>query len=392
MKLQRPPLESAAPILQFARIRLLLAAVAMGALVVSGFPYQGRLVPVLIGIAVWSAGVYWVSQRSPSAVLGPWVPAGDLLALAIAEIVVPEVYGPIRFAALFLISAHAQFYGERIGMLFAALAIATLVPIAALADTMIEGHLLVFYEVLWSALALAAALVVGEARRSESAGRLRAREATRRTIEAETEARRKLAESIHDGPVQELVSLGMMLSAADKAAKRGDQQLASSAIEEAQEIAERNVRTLRDEIVSLGPYAFEELSFETAIENCIPVWKRRYGIDVRLDADDRDLSPEMSGALFQIAQEAVANAGRHADASQVEVKLRSLDGSLELTIEDDGKGFDDPLGDRKPGHLGLAAMRERVYLVNGRLEIRSGENGTTVRVVVPTATDRGRLW
>jgi two-component system NarL family sensor kinase len=311
---------------------------------------------------------------------------GDIAVLALAEIVVPEIYAAVRFGALFIVSAHAQFQGERIGLLIAALAIGTLIPITMLNDdTPVSGDLLLFYELLWAALLLAAALIVGTARSSESVGRLRAREATRRTIEAETQARRKLSEAIHDGPIQELVSLSMMLSAAQKAVHRGDAALAEPAIEEARKIAERNVRTLRDEIVSLGPYAFEEVSLQAALEGCVDAWERRFDIDVKLEAEsDAQLSPHLNGALFQIAQEAVTNAGRHADADHVLVSLRSIDGAVEMVIEDDGKGFDqDPLGDRQPGHIGLAAMRERVHLVDGRLEIRSGANGTRVRVVVP---------
>jgi signal transduction histidine kinase len=385
-RLERPPLESAAPIEQFALVRLLLTVTAAVAVVVAGFPYEARLIAVTAGIGLpWSLFVFWLARRDPRAGLAWWIAVGDIAVLAVAEVVVPEIYGPVRFGAIFLISAHAQFQGERIGLLVAAFAIAVLVPIAAFTDTPIEDNdLLAFYEVLFSALALAAALIVGATRSSESFGRVRARETTRRTIEAETEVRRKLAESIHDGPVQELVSLGMMLSAANKAVERGDDQLVSSAIDEAQKIAERSVQTLRDEIVSLGPYAFEELSFETAVEQCMPVWRRRYGIDVTLEHRADGLTPELNGALFQIAQEAVTNAGRHAEASRVDISLKPVESSLELVIVDDGKGFGkDPLGPREPGHLGLATMRDRAHLVGGRLEIRSDTSGTRVRVIVP---------
>ena len=57
----------------------------------------------------------------------------------------------------------------------------------------------------------------------------------------------------------------------------------------------RNVRALRDEIVDLGPYAFEELSFDTAVENCMPVWKRRYGFEVMATIQRIDLAPEVAG-------------------------------------------------------------------------------------------------
>jgi signal transduction histidine kinase len=79
-------------------------------------------------------------------------------------------------------------------------------------------------------------------------------------------------------------------------------------------------------------------------------------------------------ALFRIAEEAVLNARRHADAGRVEVSLRGIDGDLVLEIRDDGVGF--PSSDRQG--VGIAAMRERAAEVGGRLEITSREGGGTV--------------
>jgi two-component system NarL family sensor kinase len=145
------------------------------------------------------------------------------------------------------------------------------------------------------------------------------------------------------------------------------------------------VRALRDEIVELGPFAFEEISFETAIENCLPVWQRRYGLELRLAIERIDLSPELANDLFRIAQEAVVNAGRHAEAERVELSLRRLGGQVELRVADDGHGFDEDgiLTHPEPGHLGLASIRERTELIDGRLDIASSDRGTRVRVIAP---------
>ena len=180
-------------------------------------------------------------------------------------------------------------------------------------DSSFDADVLAFYEAVFVLSALATAVVVGMLRTSESASRLRARGLSRRTMQAESEVRRRVAESIHDGPVQELIGLDMILSAARNAAENGRGDEAAGLIDEARELGMRNVRALRDEIVDLGPYAFQEISFETAIENCLPVWKRRYGFEVRLAIERIDLPPEMAGDLFRIAQEAVVNAGRHAE-------------------------------------------------------------------------------
>jgi two-component system sensor kinase len=156
-------------------------------------------------------------------------------------------------------------------------------------------------------------------------------------------------------------------------------------LDEARSITERNIQTLRDEIVDLGPYAFRELSFETAIIDCVPVWRRRYGLDVTLDFEPINLSPEVSGPLFQIAQEAVTNAGRHADATKVTVSLQTRGQRIELRVTDNGKGFGDlwPLTAESSGHIGLSSMRERAEMVNGSLTIDSGGRGTVVTVRLP---------
>ena len=247
-----------------------------------------------------------------------------------------------------------------------------------------------FYEAVFILSALATSVVVGLLRTSESASRLRARGLSRRTMQAESEVRRRVAESIHDGPVQELIGLDMILSAAHNAAQHGRGDEAAGLIDEARELGMRNLASLRDEIVDLGPYAFQEISFDIAIENCLPVWKRRYGFEVGLAIERIDMPPEMRGHLFRIAQEAVVNAGRHAEAAAVSISLRTVGSQVELRVTDDGHGFDgvDPLGAGEPGHLGLASMRERAELMDGSLEIESSERGTRVLVLAPL--ERGR--
>jgi signal transduction histidine kinase len=142
---------------------------------------------------------------------------------------------------------------------------------------------------------------------------------------------------------------------------------------------------LRDEIVDLGPYAFEELGYASAVENCMDFWKRRYGFEVLATIERIDLTPEMAGDLFRITQEAVVNAGRHAHAEAVSISLRKLGKEVELRVTDNGMGFrdGDPLGDAEPGHLGLASMRERAELMQGTLEIETSERGTRVLVRAP---------
>ena len=384
---RRLPIESAQPLLEFAIARLVIALVALGAIVLLGFPYGGNGTAVVGGLALpWALFCLLLARRRPEQLLSPLVAAGDLTILLILETVAPDTYGAVRAAALFLIAAHAHFQGELRGVAIALLGSAALVTASVLrGDTPVPGDVHAFYETVFILSSLATGLVVGRLRTSESASRLRARSLSRRTIQAEAQLRRRFAEALHDGPVQELIGLDMILSSARKAASENRGADAARLLEEAREVTERNISFLRDELLDLGPDAFEELGFETAVENCLPVWKRRYEVEVMAAIESVDLLPETAGALFGITQEAVVNAGRHADAEAVSISLRTVDSKLELRVTDNGKGFGDldPLGYSEPGHLGLAMMRGRAELLDGTLDIETSERGTRVLVLVP---------
>jgi two-component system, NarL family, sensor kinase len=380
--MRRIPIESARPIVVFASARLALAIVALLAVAFVGFPYDGRAMAVIAVFVAWAVAVLVVARRRPERALNPAVAAVDLTLLLAIELVAPDTLGGVWLAALFLIAAHAHFQGERRGMTIAALGAGGLVLGSSLrGDAPIDSDLLAFYGAVFLLSAVATAVVVGLLRSSESASRLRARGLSRRIMHAESEVRRRVAESIHDGPVQELIGLDMILSAAGNETDGNARQL----IDEARDLVSRNVSALRDEIVELGPYAFREITFDTAIENCLPVWQRRYGFEVRLAIERVKLSPEMAGDLFRIAQEGVVNAGRHAEASRVEISLRTVGTNIELRVADNGQGFDaDSTGAQsEPGHLGLASMRERAELMDGALQVESSERGTRVLVLAP---------
>jgi two-component system NarL family sensor kinase len=385
--LRRLPIGSAQPLVVFAAARLAVALAALVALVMLGFPYAGRGVAVVAGLGLpWTLALLVIARRKPEAALHPLVAFGDLAVLVVVELVVPEAYGATRFTALFVLAAHAHFQGERRGFAIALAGSCALVAATVLrGDTPLDGEVLAFYEIVFVLSAGAAGAVVGSLRTAETAGRLRARDLSRRTMQAESLVRRRVAEAIHDGPVQELIGLDMILSSAGKAATEGRGEEAAALMDEARALTERNIRTLRDEIVDLGPYAFEELGFANAIEHCIPVWRRRYRFEVMAAIERIELPPSMAGDLFRIAQEAVANAGRHAEAEAVSISLRTVDSDVELRVTDNGKGFDGstPLPSMKPGHLGLASMRERADLLEGRLEIESSDRGTRVLVRAP---------
>jgi signal transduction histidine kinase len=386
---QRLPTESSRPMVVFAQTRLGLSVAALLALAVAGFPFGGAVGGVLAGVAIpWSLLNLYLALKRPDRALNPLIAFGDLAVLMLVEALAPETYSAVRFLALALLGVHAHFQGGRIGVVVAVCGVVGLVIPTALqgsGESGVEGDHMPFYEATFAAATLMTVALIGCFRIEESASRLRARELSRRTLQGENEIRRKLSQALHDGPVQELIGLDMTIAAANAAVSQGDEARAADLLREAGEITQRNVRSLRDEMLDLGPYAYDEISFEAAVERCLPIWQRRYDMRTHLALEPLELPSEMEGELFRITQEAVSNAGRHGQAKNVTIGLASLDGTVELSVVDDGKGFGDvdPLGASEAGHIGLASMRERAELIRGRLRIESTDAGTEVRVSVP---------
>jgi signal transduction histidine kinase len=390
--LARPPIESLRPVVSFAAVRVLLAGAALIADAVLGFPGGAAPAIILAAVAIpWSLGVLAVARDNPVRALTPWIAAGDLIVICAIQAAMPSAYAATHFVALLFIGAHAHFQGPRRGVAIAAAGATGLIAVTVASDPPIASDQLAFYETVFAVACLATAAVIGELRGIETAGRLRARELSRRTIVGEDEVRRHVADFIHDGPVQELIGLDLILQGATRAAERGDEARTTELIGQARELAEGNIRALRDEIVSLGPYAFEEVSFEIAVERCIPLWRRRYACDVTVDANI-ELEPQVANDLFRITQEAVANACKHGEADHVHVTLEHDGGDAVMRVVDNGKGFGDvdPFGQHEAGHIGLASMRERTALMNGELDITTEPGRTEICVRVPIGGTRRR--
>jgi signal transduction histidine kinase len=105
-------------------------------------------------------------------------------------------------------------------------------------------------------------------------------------------------------------------------------------------------------------------------------------VDRLCDVPD-PLPPDTALCLFRVAQEALRNVARHARARTAEISLLSIDGGLQLAVQEDGVGFH-PARDRERPSLGLSSMKERVHLLGGELDIDSAPgHGTTIVAWVP---------
>lgn len=210
----------------------------------------------------------------------------------------------------------------------------------------------------------------------------------RKTISAQEEERLRLARELHDETAQALAALTIALDRARDDLEAGTPD-GRERILEARGIAARLLQEIRRLILGLRPSVLDDLGLVPAIRWLCETNLADRGIEVRIEAQQEGirLPAHIEVTLFRIIQEAVSNIARHAGAAHVRVGLSVTDGNARVTIADDGAGFDvartiGPAG--SDGSVGLVGMQERVGLLGGTIEIRSGaEAGTEIVVDVP---------
>jgi signal transduction histidine kinase len=147
---------------------------------------------------------------------------------------------------------------------------------------------------------------------------------------------------------------------------------------------------VRDLSHLLHPSLLDDLGLPSTVDWYLQSFAKRFGIQVAMTQEGmtRRLTPEVELAAYRVVQEALTNVGRHAHASRCRVALRMADGKVEVTVEDDGIGFDQQMvcamGLRKG--LGLLGMRERAAQLKGQLWVQSAPGkGTRVKLELPAA-------
>jgi PAS domain S-box-containing protein len=205
-------------------------------------------------------------------------------------------------------------------------------------------------------------------------------------VKAQEEERARIAQELHDEPLQTVVHLYRLL---DRLAMAPDDRAGVRlGLGEARRVAERIAEELRRLARGLRPASLEDLGLVTALGRLVADADGRDALHahLRVEGEPRRLDPLVELGLFRIAQEAVRNVEKHARAAQVEVGLRFDVEAVELTVVDDGRGLPQAvLADGEPHRLGLVGMEERAALLGGRFEIESRTlHGTRVRASIPT--------
>jgi signal transduction histidine kinase len=201
---------------------------------------------------------------------------------------------------------------------------------------------------------------------------------------ATVEERNRLARDLHDSISQELFSLSMLAAAARRQIEIKP-ATAASQLEEIQATAQRALQETRSLIFALRPAALDDRGLVPALRDLVAAAEERQGLRIELSiSGERRLPLEYEQALFRIVQEALANVARHSGVRAAQIALCYDDGSVALTIGDQGRGFDysAPHG---AGSIGLESMAERATALGGTLNVASAPGrGTTVSLTLPT--------
>ena len=223
---------------------------------------------------------------------------------------------------------------------------------------------------------------VAERRRAEFS----LRELTGRLLRTQDEERRHMARELHDHAGQTLSVLGMNLSALQKVA--GDNPRVVSLAAQSRQLAEDLSREIRTLSYLLHPPLLDESGLASALRWYVEGFSERSNIkvDLRLPEDLGRLPRELELVIFRVVQEGLTNVHRHSGSSHAAIHLTRANGSVQFEIRDAGKGI--PLDKQREmtaakSGVGIRGMEERVRQFRGTFEIRSGESGTQVVVVLP---------
>ena len=213
-----------------------------------------------------------------------------------------------------------------------------------------------------------------------------------RQQEAIDEERNRIARDIHDGPMQQMAHVLHALEYAGRVVER-QPDVARQEILKSRNVLVESLGSLRQSIASLRPAQLERASLGEALDALLDEFRREHPpIRVAFEgAKLKNWPPSLEAPVYRVVQEALNNAGKHAQASKVLVRIRSLPGMLVVQVSDNGTGFDVMQARRKASgehgeqpHFGLRTMQERVEQAGGAFALTSEPGkGTSIKASFP---------
>lgn len=207
-----------------------------------------------------------------------------------------------------------------------------------------------------------------------------------RILQAHEQERFRLAREIHDGPAQILANAIFEMELFERLVEQDPTALREQLGRLKSDMRD-GLSEVRRFIFDLRPLSLDERGFFEALRGYLEAFGKHFGIalEVRLPKSQLRLPSSKEVAIFRIVQEAVQNVQKHAAATRIVVVGKITPAVLELSIEDNGRGFvPEEVASRQSRNLGLISMRERATLIDAQLDIASSPNeGTSISLVVP---------
>lgn len=205
-------------------------------------------------------------------------------------------------------------------------------------------------------------------------------------IQSQEEEIKRIALELHEGVGQSLYSMFTGLQFIDAEI---EQPHLKSYMKEMSHVMEKTIQEIRMLSLELHPPTLTTLGLLPAIKSYIKLYTSTFGIEVEIESFGMEqvLSERSSIPIFRVCQEALSNTAKYADTSDVKMSFVWKEKSLQITIQDDGKGFN-PEGKKS---FGLEAMKERMFLIGGKCVISSkiGE-GTSILISLPLGEEEQR--
>ncbi len=206
-------------------------------------------------------------------------------------------------------------------------------------------------------------------------------ELAQKLISTQESTLRHISRELHDEFGQVLTAIGSMLRRAGNHLPEGSPP--REELKEVQEITQSTLNNIRTLSQALHPVLLEEAGLESTLDWYIPTVERQSGITLHYEKNGQPFPVETGAGvhIYRVLQEALNNVSRHSGAREAWIRLRFSPDSLELEVEDHGKGF---VAEKMQRGIGLVAMRERAELIGGALAISPrAQGGTLVRLDVP---------
>ncbi|MGO4681065.1 sensor histidine kinase [Microbacterium sp. 2MCAF23] len=398
--------------LRGARFALHLITVVLVVVTTARAGIEGELLPVLLAAAVYlawyGAGAGFAHKRA-----AVWWMLG-LLAIWIGMLALSAEFVWLAFPLL-LLAGHVLRLPWSLAFVVAVLAASIVAPmlhpggvqpgtsLAHLIGPLVGGGFAFAVSLGYDAMLRDAAererLIDSMLRAQHEAERLHDELAASQREAGATRERTRLARDLHDTIAQELSTI-VMLARLDPAAPAGgiDEESTAATLgvrpdrtAQIEHLAQHSLTELRRIVAALAPADLDESALSAALARMLDALHDETGVigALQVDPDLPPLSTPIEVALLRVAQSALANVRRHAQAQTVQVALMSSGGSVRLRVEDDGVGFDQAVRPSDASY-GLAAMRSRLREGGGELSIRSAPGaGTTIEAALPLGTPAG---